>query len=91
MRRFFAVAGIVLAALLVAWIAANLGNLSGAVPPHQVAACPTCGRPAVFDGPDRSIAPADWSWFDCDHCVIRFIRYDDGRTSVLGGGETMPR
>jgi hypothetical protein len=79
MRRFFAVAGLVALAVLVAVIARHVAfnGISGEA--YRACNCPECDRPAVFQGPDRSERPADWTWFNCDHCRIRILRYDDGR------------
>jgi hypothetical protein len=82
MRKFLAVVGLLGLALLVAVIAGELlsDGIGGAA--YRRADCPECGRPAVFHGPDRDVRPANWAWFDCDHCRLRFVRYDDGRVSV---------
>ena len=59
----------------------SLGDVPNASDPedaHKFADCPECGRAAHFDVPDRSVAPADWSKFECDYCRLRFYKYDDG-------------
>ena len=61
------------------------GETSLATRKYQVAHCPQCEQRAVFAGPDRTRPgkeKADWAWFDCDHCKIRFMVRDNGEVTV---------
>ena len=83
LHTYLAVAGLVALFALAGVIVRHVVVDGISVEEYRVCNCPDCGRAASFQGPDRSERPADWTWFNCDHCRIRILRYDDGRIVTL--------